>query len=279
MKLCPHCNSKAHRYGTFWVKHRRLSVQRYSCQKCQRTFSSQTLATTAYYKKTHLIPFIFRLLCNGNSQRAVGRSLLISKDTVHKYFLHLTAKATQFKATPTPIPVTTLYFDELESIEHTKLKPLCIALAISQDYKIVAIEVGKLKAKGHLAKISRLKYGFRQDESFVTCHKALLSAATIIQGQPLKVRTDKKPSYKGLLTSIFPTSIHEAFDRKIDEEPFLKYNKKRFDPLFPLNQRCAKLRSDIKRLTRRSWCTTKKVENLQRHLDLYMAYNNGWQIA
>ena len=104
-------------------------------------------------------------------------------------------------------------------------------------------------------------------------------AAEIVANPPAPIRSDRKPSYVGLMGAIFPNSVHEAFNRMIDEEPFLKYNKKHFDPLFPINQRFAKLRSDIKRLTRKSWCTTKKIENLQRHLDIYMAYNNGWQIA
>lgn len=278
MKLCPFCHNKAHRYGSYWVTHRRLAVQRYLCCKCKKTFSSQTLADSAYQKKSHLNPFIYRLLCNGNSMRAIARSLLISKDTVHRYYLFLSSRAEEAKNSQPPGAVTTLYFDELESIEHTKLKPLCIALAMSHDYKILALEVGKLKAKGHLAKIARVKYGPREDESFSTCKRALLKAKKLIDDQPIIIRSDKKPSYRTLIQTIFPNSRHEVFDRKIDEKPFLKYNKKRFDPLFPLNQRCAKLRSDIKRLTRRSWCTTKKIENLQRHLDLYLAYNNGWEI-
>ena len=37
-----------------------------------------------------------------------------------------------------------VYIDESESIEHTKLKPLTIALAVSDDYKILGVKVGKI---------------------------------------------------------------------------------------------------------------------------------------
>jgi hypothetical protein len=46
------------------------------------------------------------------------------------------------------------------------------------------------------------------------------------------------------------------------------------DPLFAINHTCAILRANINRLIRKTWCTTKKKDNLQRHLDLFIAYFN-----
>lgn len=37
-----------------------------------------------------------------------------------------------------------VYIDESESIEHIKLKPLTIALAVGDDYKILGVKVGKI---------------------------------------------------------------------------------------------------------------------------------------
>jgi len=74
----------------------------------------------------------------------------------------------------------------------------------------------------------------------------------------------------------FPNSTHETFSsrelvRKKKELLFLNQEKKLFDPLFPLNQRCAMLRHDIKRLARRSWCTTKRPDRLETVLRIYLA--------
>lgn len=55
--------------------------------------------------------------------------------------------------------------------------------------------------------------------------------------------------------------------------------KRVFDPLIVLNQRMAKLRDHTKRLTRKSWCTTKIKENLEKHIYLYIADNNSYQLV
>ena len=41
----------------------------------------------------------------------------------------------------------------METFEHTKLKPLTIPMAVEQGTRrILAVDVGKIAAKGHLAK-------------------------------------------------------------------------------------------------------------------------------
>lgn len=40
----------------------------------------------------------------------------------------------------------------------------------------------------------------------------------------------------------------------------------------------AKLRSDLSRLSRKTWVTTKKLERLQAHVDLYAAWHNGYTL-
>ena len=46
--------------------------------------------------------------------------------------------------------------DELQTIEHTKLKPLAVAVAVSKtERKILGFQVSSMPATGHLAKISR----------------------------------------------------------------------------------------------------------------------------
>lgn len=273
MSLCPHCHGKLSSHGCYWVKHRRVFVQRYWCVQCLKTCSRQTASNIKNQKKSHLNSVIVSHLCNGSSIGATARILKISKNTVYRKFLwaaHI-ARTKPMKVHPTHC----LYFDEMFSIEHTKLKPLTIALVISHDYKILAAQVGTSPATGHLSRISLAKYGLRADESLMACQRALRKARLNIKSPALvEIRSDDKTTYKALVENTFEGAKHTTYQSVIHEAPFLKYNKKRFDPLFPINQRCAKLRSDIKRLTRRSWCTTKLKENLQKHLDLYCHFNN-----
>lgn len=56
-------------------------------------------------------------------------------------------------------------FDEMESFEHTKMKPLSIALAVEDSSRLILdFRVSSMKAKGHLAERARKKYGPRKDE-------------------------------------------------------------------------------------------------------------------
>jgi hypothetical protein len=132
-----------------------------------------------------------------------------------------------------------------------------------------------MPSKGRLAKISYEKYGFRKDER----EEVLKQCFEDLQGlRPQEVYSDAKPSYRKYVQDFFPGVIHRVENHSEKERHrdrlHEKYQKKKYDPMFRLNQRCAKLRADIRRLTRRSWCTTKLKENLQKHLELYCFYNN-----
>ena len=209
--------------------------------------------------------------------RGIARTLGIAYNTVNAKFLFLCRVMPELNPT-TPVKAHAIYFDELETIEHTKCKPLTVAMAVTDDYKILSIHVGKIPAKGKLASFSVMKYGKRPDESPQVCEKTLTEARALLVGFPQKVVSDAKPSYKKMIKTVFPESLHEEHCRadrdRQQSRLHEKLQKKRFDPMFVLNQRCAKLRSHVRRLTRRSWCTTKLICNLQLHLNLFKVYNN-----
>ena len=178
--------------------------------------------------------------------------------------------------------VSEVQFDEMESIEHTKLKPLTIAMAVSEDYQILDVKVGTIPAKGPLSQIAKKKYGSRKNQSDQMIKDLLKGIRPKLEGKKFRLKSDAKPQYRRIAKEIFPKQAHEVFIARANKEKRreLKYTnleKRVFDPLFALNQRFAKLRDDIKRLCRRSWCTTKKPENLELHIYLYMAANNNMQ--
>ena len=53
---------------------------------------------------------------------------------------------------------------------------------------------------------------------------------------------------------------------------------KAYDPLFAVNQACMKLRARISRMRRKWWGYTRKVENLQLHLMIFLALHNGYKL-
>ena len=60
-------------------------------------------------------------------------------------------------------PIERIQFDEMETFEHTKCKPVTIALAVEcQTRRILSVYCGPIKAKGNLAALARKKYGERK---------------------------------------------------------------------------------------------------------------------
>ena len=62
-------------------------------------------------------------------------------------------------------PCAEVEFDDLETFEHSKMKPLSvIAMVETGTRKILGYRVAQMPSKGHLARKSREKYGSRKDE-------------------------------------------------------------------------------------------------------------------
>jgi hypothetical protein len=214
-----------------------------------------------------------RLLVEGTSLRACSRLLGMTYKNTFQKFLWLTEQA-KLQKSKLQFEAEVLSFDEMETIHHTKCKPLSIAIAVNEKYQILDLQVAEMPAKGLLAEFSVKKYGPRRDDRDQVMGCMLSSLKEKLLSPPIKVQSDQKSSYRKHVLMNFPESVYETHNRSEKERHRArlheKIQKKQFDPMFALNQRCAKLRSDIKRLTRRSWCTTKRPENLQGHLDLYI---------
>lgn len=278
---CPHCSSShVQAKGSFQQKYSRRLIQRFSCKSCDRGFSESTFLITYKQQKPQLNRPLFLNLCSGVSLRRSAKNLGLSYQTVYRRFLWMSElakkKHEEFLLSLTSCPE--IQIDEMESIEHTKLKPLTIPLVITKNQLILGIGCGQIPAKGITALLARRKYGPRPSVS----SELLKSILDKIVAEPLVVKSDGKSAYRALIKGRWPKASHEIYSRRVEkrrEEVYLNTNKKRFDPLFALNQRCAKLRADINRLIRRSWSTTKKAENLAKHLVLYACYNNQIEVV
>lgn len=221
------------------------------------------------------------LFAGGVSIRESARILGCTYKTAYlKYkWMGSLAKA---EALNKPLLAEELQIDELLTIEHTKLKPLSVILAVDNNYQIAGFQVAQLKPFGHLASIAYRKYGPRTDNSKEKLQD-LLKQLCSQSKTPIKIiKTDEKPSYRAPIKEHFPTPKHlrflgEAQKEKSREQKYLSKEKRKFDPLFSVNHTCARLRDHIKRLTRRSWCTTKKIEHLEFGLYLYMAKANQFK--
>lgn len=163
----------------------------------------------------------------------------------------------------------------METFEHTKCKPVSIALAVdAENRKILGVEVASMPAKGLLAKTSRKKYGLRKDDRRKALGHVLQQIGKVISKDGV-ISSDCCPRYPRLIKKHLPLVIHITFEGKrgcIVGQGELKATGR--DPLFALNHTAAMIRDDLKRLSRRTWCTTKKLTYLSDLLIIYTHYRN-----
>ena len=218
------------------------------------------------------------LLSRGSSIRDSARILGLTYRNAYLKFLWL-AEQSRLKNSVIKYNAKVVQFDEMETIHHTKCKPLTIALMVSENYELLEAQVAEIPAKGRLSQFSVKKYGKRLDKSHEALSLCFGHLAQKLESSPIKMMSDAKPGYRKFVRKYFENTLYETHSRankdRHRDRLHEKAERRVFDPMFAVNQKCAKLRASVRRLTRRSWCTTKKVENLQGHLEIFMAHQRG----
>jgi len=174
---------------------------------------------------------------------------------------------------------TCVEFDELETFEHAKCKPLAVAVAVEAGTRrILGLEVSPMSSKASTSVRAKKKYGDRVDKRRDGL-LALLLKINPYCANNVTFKSDKCPFY--------PAAVNK-FRKETSKTPTLKrykgayacetgqgeMKKLLFDPLFTINHTLAMLRANVNRLFRKTWNTTKKMECLVQHLNLYVYYHN-----
>jgi hypothetical protein len=213
------------------------------------------------------------------SQRRAAKLLAVDKKTVVRYFQFIADQCSirerQRRECYRSKPLTSIQFDDLETSEHTKLKPLSVAIAVDpQTRKILGFQVSRIPARGLQARVALIKYGKRPDQRRQGWSRLFKSLVPIVRPDA-QFYSDQNPHYPSALRKHFPLARHETTPGgrgAVIGQGELK--KLVFDPLFALNHTCAMLRANMNRLLRRTWCTTKKIRGLEEHLAIYVDYHN-----
>ncbi len=256
-------------------------IPRFRCLNCKRTFSSATSSPALYQKKRRINEPLRRLLCSGVSQRRAARLLQVNPKTVARRLIFLAQMArlrneAYLKESYSRSSLEAVQWDDLETSEHTKCKPLSVALAIDPVYrKILGFQVSQMPPKGPLVHVARKKsYPPRADQRANGWSKLMRELGPYVSDQATFL-SDQNPHYPKVLKAHFPNAVHTYLKGRrgcIAGQGELK--KIGFDPLFSLNHTCAMFRANLNRLFRRTWCTTKKRQGLINHLAIYVDYHN-----
>jgi hypothetical protein len=258
-----------------------LRVQRYACTLCDLLFSDQTSEPTYRQLKPHINEGVRGDLCHGLSMRSIALRHRVNIKTVARKLVFLAGQAREANAAWRQARTSprVIYFDEVETCEATKAKPLSIFLFVTEKYEILLAPVAKRPAKGTLAKKSRSKYGPLPNERGRVLAEALGSLEHFSSGKKgtgLEFHTDRDPLYTRAVSKIFPCAAHRTFKgRKPRPQGLGELKTGAFDPLFPLNQRAARMRDLVKRLARKTWCISKRAERLADHLEVFIHYHNA----
>jgi hypothetical protein len=166
-------------------------------------------------------------------------------------------------------------FDDLETFEQTKCKPITVTLFVeSKTRKIIDFSVARIGAKGHLAKASRAKYGKRKNDSLKQREK-LFSRLVPYIDEKAKISSDESVFYPRLVRKHFPEAEFRRFKgAKGSSTGQGELKKQGFDPLYSVNHTFAMMRYGMSRLVRRTWCTTKCIQALDNHIALYVDFHN-----
>ena len=267
------------RKGSFYRARDRRFITKYLCKNCGRHFSSSTLSPDYRQKKRDLNHVVAQLFSSGVSQRRMAILLQVNPKTIVRKFRVLAARArAEHEVRLNEVaqtPLSEIQFDDLETFEHTKCKPLSVTLAVNKKTReILGFQVSRMPASGRLAEISRRKYGYRKDERQKGWDLMFRTLRPLVRfGACLE--SDQNPHYPKFIRRHLKDVCHIAHPGArgaITGQGELK--KLVFDPLFALNHTCAMLRANLNRLFRRTWCTTKKPEGLIDHLFIYLRYHN-----
>lgn len=288
----------------------RKFVQRYRCITCKKSFINHERQEKCNKEKLYSTrKEIAELYCMGTSLRDLSKKLKISRTTTMRKLDLISSELEEkfrdyetfnfnshYEINKTMRP--SIVFDEMETYEHTKLKPLSITIAYDAiNKKIIDIQVSTFFPKGrfiselarkpHLREKYQLAKRNREDNRTETIKRVLENVKKYLGENNLKpiFITDGKASYRSLLKEVFQDRAfeHDVISSKEMMENFVKtskygvghkkdniYSKASFDAL------CASMRAKLSRLRRDSFIHTKKVANLQKTLFLFMDY---WNIS
>lgn len=283
---CPHClqtNSSSESrdvivsFGSFVRKCDENKLQRFKCKPCGKTFSAATSHPCYKQKKRHLNSQVFKFLVSGVSQRRLARLFRVNRKTVVRKHLFMGQYAEAFLAADRfnfP-PATEVEFDDLETFEHSKLKPLSVTMAVeSSTRRILGFRVAQMPAKGLLVKRSFKKYGKRKDERSQK-RKELFAEIKPFVSKFATIKSDENPHYPKDVKRFFPGCCHKIYKGRrgcVVGQGELKAGG--YDPIFSLNHSFAMFRANINRLFRRTWNTTKKRDRLHLQIAMYALYHN-----
>lgn len=279
---CPNhivgCPGNIIRDGYFKRQEDSKLIQRLRCRSCGARFSVATNTVTYRQKKRRINSPLAKLLASNVSLRRSAWILRVNRKTVERKLVFLGQKYRRLNRRYCENKrgkIKSVQLDDLITKENSKLKPLAITLLVeSESRRILALEVARIPAFGHLAKLAIKKYGKRPDEHPASLERLFQEFAPLMYSHAI-IKSDEHQRYGTVIKKYLPHAKHLTFKSeraRVAGQGELK--KGGFDPIFMVNHSCAMLRANVSRLIRKTWITTKRVDRLKDHLEIFLWFYN-----
>ena len=185
---CPKCLVEGEKFffksGYYYTKHNyQPDVPRYTCLKCGAKFSSHSDRTNRGQRKPELNEQIFMWICSSVPMSRITENLEVNRRTVERKVRWLAEQAKQFHKRHIEsgeFKTSYVQFDELETFEHTPMKPLSVAIAVlPKTGQIIDMRVATMNCHGPLAFAAKEKYGVRPDTRNEACSTVMKTVARV----------------------------------------------------------------------------------------------------
>lgn len=281
-RSCPNCKSttasgtKIVLDGHFYRRDDSRWVQRYWCYGCKKGFSDSTAKRWFRAKKRRFHESLRKSFASLGGVRPLARDTKLNRKTVARKLTILGEEAEErFRAANLLHEKSrVIEFDDMETFEHTRCKPLSITLAVQkQTERILGFEISSMAAKGKLVERAR-KYRPRDDTRQEGRNRLFHTLRDLVH-EEAQIRSDSHPAYAAIVKRHFPKANHVQFlSRKGSNTGGGELKQGADDPLFALNNTCACFRMRVTRLLRKTWYTTKRPDRLRAHLYIYAEAHN-----
>jgi len=280
---CPNCENRELsgsifvRFGYFYRTCDSRWIQRFRCRSCRKTCSWASFSRWFRHKKRVKNEQLRRHFGSSGTIRRAARTFSLNRKTVERKLMALgfEAEANLRIENLTRSKVRVIEFDDMETFQHTKYKPLSITLAVQKrTRRILGLEVSTMPAKGLIAEKARQKYGRRFDGRAIARAELFRKLQDVVHEEAM-IKSDSNPHYVPDVAKFFPKARHVQYlGRRPASTGHGEIKKGKYDPLFAVNHTCAMFRLNVSRLARKTWVTTKRIDRLRAHLFIYAEYHN-----
>lgn len=281
---CPHAGCDSHadpggwrfkRKGFYRRLGRRRPVQRYLCQHCGRSFSSQTFSVGYWLRSPRLLRAVFFRLNGGSCLRQIAREFGISPTTVQRYANRLGRHCLLLHELLRPRggPAEPVVLDGLRCIESGRYWPFDLNLLVGVSHFVYGFSDAELRRSGRMTPgqrrhRARLEARFGRPDGRATRRSvAELVARILPEGAAAEIRSDAHPDYPRALAGLRNRRIRHRTTSSL--EPRTPRN-----PLFPANLTDLLLRHDGANHKRQTIAFSKRRQNALYRAALWQVERN-----